>query len=124
MRFMQFVRLAVALGSSVLACNAHAQSGDVTGPVQRIQIEPNGRLWFAMDTVIDQITPFCKKGWYSFALYIPPEHPQYSHYFAMLSIAVAKGKSVYVANINRAGLNNGTAPCDITKTGYGLVLLQ
>jgi hypothetical protein len=38
-----------------------------------------------------------------------------------LATAVAKAKPVYVANVS---IYNGTTQCDISKTGYGVVLMQ
>jgi hypothetical protein len=54
-------------------------------------------------------------------MYVPKDSPLFPYYFAMLVTAVSKGKTIYAANIS---VFDGTQPCDITKTGYGLVLLQ
>ena len=72
-----------------------------------------------MDTT--SASTYCKPGWYSLTMYVPKENPQFPYYFAMLVAAASKGKSVFVANIS---VFDGTGPCDITKTGYGLVFLQ
>jgi hypothetical protein len=113
---------ATKLGAAALALTATltAQAGvDISGPVQRVQIAPDGTLWFAMDTT--SAATYCKPGWYSLTMYVPKDNPQYPYYFAMLVAAAAKGKSVYVANIS---VFDGSTSCDITKTGYGLVFLQ
>jgi hypothetical protein len=39
----------------------------------------------------------------------------------MLMTAVSKGKTVLVAN---ASIYDGTGPCDITKTGYGMMMFS
>ncbi|MBY0444263.1 MAG: hypothetical protein K2Q15_03530 [Burkholderiales bacterium] len=92
---------------------------DIAGPVQRVQLAPDGKLWFTMETT--SAATYCKPGWFSLTMYIPRDHPDFAYYFAMLLSATAKGKSVYIANISAF---DGSGPCDITKTGYGLVVLQ
>jgi len=118
MRLFTLRRLAlfVAMGISSISANAGV---DIAGPVQRVQIAPDGTLWFAMDTT--PASTYCKPGWYSLTMYVPPSNAQYPYYFAMLVTAASKGKSVYVANIS---IFNGSTSCDITQTGYGLVFLQ
>jgi len=93
--------------------------GDAWGQIQRVQIAADGKLWFAMGTA--PATTYCKEGWANLNLFVPKDHPEYPYYYAMLVTAVSKGKSVLVANLD---MFDGTGPCDITKTGYGLVLLQ
>jgi hypothetical protein len=92
---------------------------DIHGPVQRVQIAADGKLWFSMDTT--PVATYCRPGWNSMTMYIPKESAEYPYYFAMLMTAVAKGKNVTVANIS---IYDGSVSCDITKTGYGLVLFQ
>lgn len=92
---------------------------DISGPVQRVHLAADGNIWFVMETT--SAATYCVKGWFDFNMYVPKDHPQFPYYYAMLTTAVSKGKSVYVANIS---LYNGTGPCDITKTGFGLVLLH
>lgn len=92
---------------------------DIGGPVQRVHLAADGSLWFVMETT--PAATYCLKGWFDFNMYVPKDHPQFPYYYAMLMAAVSKGKSVYVANISSY---NGTAPCDVTKTGYGIVLPQ
>ena len=97
-----------------------AQAGvDIAGPVQRVHIAPDGKLWFAMDTT--SASTYCAQVLFSLTMYGPKDHPKYPYYFAMLVAAASKGKNVMVANIS---MYNGTVPCDITKAGYGLVFLQ
>ena len=108
--------MALALALSSLVARAGV---DIAGPVQRVQLDANGNLWFAMDTTT--ASTYCQPGWYSLTMYVPKDNPQFPYYFAMLVAAASKGKSVYVANID---VFNGTTPCDITRTGYGLMFLQ
>lgn len=102
-----------------MVCSQSFAGFDVSGPVQRFHVHPNGTLWFVMETTV--ASTYCKPGWGNFSMYVPADHPQYGYYFAMLLAATVKGKNVYVANVSAF---DGTQPCDITKTGYGLVLLQ
>jgi hypothetical protein len=113
-------QLRLIMVSCALLAATPAQAGvDIAGPVQRVQIAPDGKLWFGMDTT--PASTYCQVGWHSLTMYVPKEHPEYPYYFAMLMTAASKGKAVYVANIN---VFNGSTPCDITKTGYGLVFMQ
>lgn len=105
--------------ASLLVGNTTVFAGtDISGPVQRLHLASDGTLWFSMDTTNAQT--FCKPGWFSLTMYVPASHPQYQYYYGILMTAVAKGRSVMVANISHF---NGTESCDITKTSYGLVLL-
>jgi hypothetical protein len=113
------IRKAILLVAVSLISLAARAGVDIAGPVQRVQVGPDGTLWFAMDTTV--ASTYCRPGWYSLTMYVPKGHPEYPYYFAMLVAAASKGKSVYVANIS---VFDGTTPCDITRTGYGLVFLQ
>lgn len=72
-----------------------------------------------MDTTTAET--FCKPGWHKLTMYVPKDHPRYPYYFATIMTAATKGKQVYTGNISKY---DGTEPCDITKTGYGLVLMN
>jgi hypothetical protein len=50
-------------------------------------------------------------------MFIPRDHPEYPYYYAMLMMALSKGKTIYIANVS---VYDGTGPCDVTKTGYGM----
>lgn len=110
---------AALLGSLLFSAVASHAGVDISGPVQRLQLASDGTLWFAMDTT--SASTYCRPGWANLTMYVPANHPQYPYYFALLAAAATKGKSVYVANIDRF---NGSASCDITQTGYGLMLMQ
>jgi len=97
---------------------AHA-GFDLWGYVQRVQIGPDGKIWFLLDS--PDAPTYCKADWFGFNLYIPPENPQYAFYYGILMTALAKQRMVVVANIS---VFNGTTACDITKTNYGIVLLK
>lgn len=118
MKFFKTLIQCLGLVSILVHCNAAFAGTDISGPVQRLHVAEDGALWFSMDTTSAQT--FCKPGWFSLTMFVPANHPQYQYYYGILLTAVAKGRSVVVANISHY---NGTVSCDITKTGYGLVLL-
>lgn len=111
------VRTVVLLWLLASASMVHAGQ-DLVGPVQRVQIGYDGTLWFTMETTA--ASQFCRAGWNGMTMYIPKGHPEYPYYFAMLMTAVAKQRSVIVANIS---IYDGSISCDITKTNYGLVFM-
>lgn len=104
----------------VLAPVKKATAGvDLWVHVVRIQIAGDGKIWFAVDG--SDVTNYCKSDWNGLTMYIPPDNPQYSYLYTVLLSSLLKGKGIIVANIS---IYNGTSACDITKTGYGLVLLS
>lgn len=113
-------RFVCMIGILLSLVASQARAGvDIAGPVEQVHLAADGKLWFVMQTT--PASTYCKPGWASLNMYVPKEHAEYPYYYAMLMTAVSKGKSVYVANIS---VYNGTEPCDITKTGFGLMLLQ
>lgn len=102
----------IACCTLVPSANAGA---DVADLVQAVQIAADGKLWFALKT--STAATYCKPGWGGLNMYIPREHADYPYYYGMLMMALSKGKTVYIANIS---VYNGTGPCDITQTGYGM----
>lgn len=97
-----------------------AQAGfDASVSVTAVQIAQNGNVYFQASGV--NVSPYCGAGWAGLNMYVPKDHPDYLQYYVMLMTALAKGKKVYVANLDLG--NTGAAPCDITKTGFGLMLL-
>lgn len=109
--------LTLSLG---LLPTAHA-GDDLWGQVSAVQIAADGKLWFSMTAAAGSTasSAYCKPGWAGLNLYVPKDHAEYPYYYAMLMTAVSKGKTVTVAN---ASIHDGSGPCDITKTGYGMVI--
>ena len=110
-------RAAAIVGMVCLMAGPAKAGVDIGGPVQAVHLAADGKLWFTMSTTTS--ATYCLVGWAGFNMYVPKEHPEYPYYYAMLMTAATKGKNVYVANISTF---NGSGPCDITKTGYGLFL--
>ena len=116
---MSFKKNAVLLGL-VFAVFGVRAGVDIAAPVQKVQIAADGSLWFAMDTVTTMAT-YCKAGWNGLTMYIPKDNPSFPYYYATLTAALLKGKSVFIGNIS---FFNGTTSCDVTQTGFGLTLVQ
>jgi len=112
-------RYLLILASTLLLSTAPARAGvDVSGLVPLIWVSGNGDLWFTVNS--PTVPTYCLPGWYGVTMTVPRSDPNYAYYYGLIATAVAKGKSVYIANIS---IYNGTTPCDITRTGYGVVLL-
>lgn len=62
---------------------------------------------------------YCKPGWYGFNMYIPTSDSAFPYYYGLITSALAKGQNVYVANISHY---DGSTACDLTRTGYGIVV--
>ncbi len=109
-------RLAVLLGLLCLPLTSHA-GVDLGGKVMRIQLDNSANLWFKMDN--PAFDTYCKKGWFDFNLYVPKNSPDFPYIYSTLMTALESGKPLYLANISTF---NGSTPCDLTKTGYGIVI--
>ena len=110
---------AFLLFAQLFPCQVAHAGLDLWGYVQRVQIAPDGKIWFMVDS--PEAPTYCKADWFGLNLYIPPDNPQYAYYYGLLMSAVTKQKMIVVANIS---VFNGTTACDITKTNYGLVILK
>ncbi|GAB1624082.1 hypothetical protein AAOGI_41320 [Agarivorans albus] len=96
-------------------CNAGV---DIYSKVLRVKLNNEDKLWIKMeDPRFDQ---YCKPGWFGFNLYIPKSNPDFPYYYSLINTAIAKNQKLYIANID---VFSGTTGCDLTKTGYGIVLL-
>src|SRR5437879_6181002 len=106
--------------SALLFWVTQAYAGaDLRGTVPQVQLNGNGDLYF---TVSDPSTStYCLPGWAGLTMYIPKTDSNFPYYYGLLLTAVSKAKPVYIANIS---IYNGSTLCDITKTGYGVMLLQ
>lgn len=107
----------VSVAFFAVPCDANA-GVDVSGLVQRIWQHPNGNLYFRIDSSISDT--YCQKGWWDTNMYIPAGDPNYAFYYGLLLASISKQRPIYLGNISYF---NGTVPCNITQTGYGIVLL-
>lgn len=104
-----------------LLCSVVAQPAaagvDLNGTITQLQLAPDGKLWFSLST---GGTTYCAAGWGGLNMYVPRNHPDYPYYYGILMLALSSGKHLYIGNIS---VYNGTTACDITTTGYGLIVL-
>ena len=70
------------------------------------------------DTTIT-IGKYCKSNWGNFRLYVPVSDSKFPYYYGLITSANANGNLVKLANISKF---NGTTQCDISQTGYGIVV--
>lgn len=124
MSFLQRrVRQLAALVLLLLAGHSQlAMAGaDVFGVVNALQVAPDGKLWFSIVPGQGSPSPgtYCKLGWAGLGMYVSPDNPQYAFYYGLLLASLTKGAGIYVANVS---VFNASTPCDISQTGYGLML--
>jgi hypothetical protein len=113
-----FIKIAL-LFSLVTFSNYGFSGTDLVGKVERIQINSDGMLWIKLSE--PRFDEFCKVGWYGFNAYIPQSDKNYPYYYGLITTALTNDHYVRISNISHF---DGTKACDITQTGYGLVLLK
>ena len=91
---------------------------DASGLIARMWVTSNGDLYFVLNNTSANV--YCKPGWYGFNFVVPKGDTTYPYYYGVITTAIAKSLTVDIPNLD---VFNGTGPCDITKTGYGIVLL-
>ena len=108
------------IGLFAALISMHTSAGvDLSGRIDRIWLKGDGNLWIRMDnTAFDT---YCKPGWYGFNLYIPTSSADYPFYYGLLATAMSQNAVVYIANIS---VFDGSGHCDLTKTGYGIVVYK
>ena len=119
-----------AIAAAIFGCSIGAHAGvDVAGVVDEIQIAPNGTLWFGLTgatfgnagTATPTLATYCSTVWMDLSLYVPANDPNYAYYYGLLGMSLSKSLRIQLGNIST--FSGGTS-CDITKTGYGIVLLK
>ena len=110
---MKKVLLAIAL----TAISAITQAGgDLKAKISYLHLKGDGKLWIKTDN--DQFNQYCKRGWHHFNLYLETDTKDFPYYYGLLAAAYSKGQTIRISNII---MYDGSAPCDIVKTGYGVV---
>lgn len=89
---------------------------DVTGYITSVQLK-DGALNFSFSN--RAADAHCKVGWAGLQFYVPTDHKDYPYYYGLISSANSKKQKVRLANIS---VLSGTTACDITKTGYGILV--
>lgn len=115
---MLFLKKAALLAACVFSTGAFA-GVDLNGPVTKAQMAPEG--FYFLLTAASSAT-YCKAGWAGLNMFVPKDHPDFFQYYGIVLTALTKAKNLYIANVDLG--NNGTAACDVTKNGYGVMLLQ
>jgi len=91
---------------------------DLRSKVSRIW-QSNGNLHIKMTST--KFDEYCKPGWFGFNLFIPVSDKNYAYYYGLVTAALTKDLELYIANIS---VFDGSTSCDVTQTGYGMVLLK
>lgn len=115
---MSLLKKAALLAACVFSTSIFA-GVDINGPVTKAQMAPDG-FYFLVTSASS--SPYCKAGWAGLNMFVPKDHPEFFQYYGMVLSALAKAKNLYIANVDLG--NNGSAPCDVTKSGYGIMMLQ
>jgi hypothetical protein len=90
---------------------------DLSSNIERVWLKGDGKLWLKMTS--STFDTYCKPVWHGFNLYIPETDPSYPYYYGLIASALAKNQRIRISNISYF---DGTTACDITKTGYGIVV--
>ena len=89
---------------------------DVTGPIEAVQINNDG-IHFAFHSA--GAAKYCADGWANMNFYVPSTSPSFAYFYTLIVSAFNKKQTVYMGNIS---VFNGSTPCDITQTGYGIFI--
>ena len=90
---------------------------DVTGLIEGVQINADGiRFGFHSGGA----SKYCADAWNGMNFYIPATNPTFPYYYTLIVSAFNKKQTIYMGNIS---VFNGTTPCDVSQTGYGIVVL-
>jgi len=92
---------------------------DISSTVDRMWVHKDGNLHFKMTNA--RFDEYCKPGWFGFNLFIPVSDKNYAYYYGLVTTALTKNLRLYIANISKF---DGSTSCDLTQTGYGMVLLK
>jgi hypothetical protein len=98
---------------------ADANAVDVRGVVSGLWFKPGtNQLWFAING--QDTSPYCVPNWLGLSMYIPTTDPNFSYYYGLLLASMSKKITIYMPSIS---FYQNSTDCDITKTGYGFILV-
>jgi hypothetical protein len=106
-----------ALAGALCATNVTFAGTDVTGVVAQMWVDSSGNLWFRLNNT--SADAYCAKNWGNNNLYVPATNANYAFFYGIVLASLTKGLTVDVPNIS---VFNGSTSCDITQTGYGIML--
>jgi len=89
---------------------------DVRGYITSVHLTDSALNFSFSDRNADA---YCKVGWAALSFYVPTDHKDYPYYYGLIISANANKQQVRIPNIS---VFDGTTACDITKTGYGMVV--
>lgn len=117
MKNRKFCQKLASVAAGIFMSSVAMAGTDLTSTIARVKLNGDGKLWIKMnDARFDQ---YCKPGWYGFNLYIPVSDPAFPYYYGLITSALAKGQNLYIANISHY---DGSTACNLTETGYGIVV--
>jgi hypothetical protein len=101
----------------VLNIAFQAQAGvDVIGYITSVHLKGSALNFSFSNRTADT---YCKIGWASTSFTVPSQHKDFPYYYGLITSASANKQKVRIANISKF---NGSGMCDITQTGYGIVV--
>lgn len=90
---------------------------DFTGKIESVWLEDDDKFWFKIDH--QGVDEYCSSTWFGFNLYVLKSDPDFAYYYALITSALVQNQSVRVSNVDSLDPDE---PCDISATGYGLVV--
>lgn len=105
----------IILSFGLISINVSA-GVDVYGYITSVHLK-DGLLNFSFSN--RTADAYCKVGWSGLSFYVPTDHKDYPYYYGLLATANLNKQKVRIPNISKF---NGSTACDITKTGYGIVV--
>lgn len=111
------------VSAAMCAAAGSASATDFDGVVRSMQAnyQNDGNLYFDITPTYTNPNPsYCAYKWSGGgSFYISKDHPEFWQIYGMLVTSLTKGKHVYIAGVT----GNGSAPCNLGATGYGVILL-
>ncbi len=106
-----------AFASALCASNVAFAGTDITGVVAQMWVDSVGNLWFRLNNA--SADAYCAQNWGSNNLYVPAANANYVFFYGLVLASHTKSLTLYIPNIS---VFNGSTSCDITQTGYGMML--
>lgn len=91
---------------------------DVAGYITSVHLK-DGVLNFSFSN--RAADTYCKVGWAGLSFYIPTDHKDYPYYYGLITSANIHNQQVRLPNVS---VFDGSKACDITKTGYGIIVYK
>lgn len=115
MKSRKFLIQFLFLLGSTLFSQISLAGDDGFGVVTKIMVKADG-LYFSIPGIFPNR---CLPGWNGLNFLVPANSPDYINYYGLVLASKVKKFPLYIANLSTF---NGTGICDVTKTGYGIVL--